>query len=320
MAGKFSFSPEDYQQAAIKYRKDLLMLPVAGIEDTTKFMTLRPGIRYAERVGSMSGSAQFAPYDPTRENDFDLKLTFREIQTFFGSVIANFEPNTAISTLLGTGATKGDGQMQTPTARAVLMLIAQSLSENLDASVWKAKRNPSGNTTMDLFNGFDTITQEEIEATNISEANGNYIKIGEEITAANAVDVAKTILYAMDDYLRKETCYLYCTQDFLDKYNEGYKLVTGAIPYNTQFNHTAVEGSNNKLIFCPLANKTESDFIHVSPKKNMLIGIDQMGDVESVNVKEFKPFVLSYIATMFFGAQFESIDRRRLLVADLRAS
>lgn len=33
-----------------------------------------------------------------------------------GSVVAKFEPNSAISTLLGTGATKGDGQMSTPPA------------------------------------------------------------------------------------------------------------------------------------------------------------------------------------------------------------
>lgn len=320
MAGKLIYSPEDYQKAAIKYRKDLLALPVAGIKDTTDYMTLRPGIRYAERVGSMSGSAQVAPYNPTRETDFNLEISFRELLTYFGSVIANFEPNTAISTLLGIGATKGDGQMQTPTAREVLMLIAQGISENLNNSVWKAKRNAAGNTTMDLFDGFDTITQTEIEASNISEEKGNYLKIEEEITVDNAVDVAKQILTSLDPYLRNESCYLYCSQDFLDKYNEGYKLTTGLVPYNTQYNHTAVEGSANKLIFCPLVNKAGSDFIHVSPRKNMLIGVDQMGDVESVAVKEFKPFVLTYIATMFFGVQFESIDKRRLFVADLRQS
>ncbi len=31
---------------------------------------------------------------------------------------------------------------------------------------------------------------------------------------------------------------------------------------------------------------------------------------ESVDVKEYAPFILTYIATMFFGVQFESIDRR----------
>lgn len=37
----------------------------------------------------------------------------------------------------------------------------------------------------------------------------------------------------------------------------------------------------------------------------------------SVDVERFEPFVLSYIATMFFGVQFESIDKRRLKVIEL---
>ena len=44
---------------------------------------------------------------------------------------------------------------------------------------------------------------------------------------------------------------------------------------------------------------------------------DQMSDAEDVLVKEYEPFILSYIATMFFGVQFESIDKRRLKVVEL---
>ena len=51
----------------------------------------------------------------------------------------------------------------------------------------------------------------------------------------------------------------------------------------------------------------------------MLIGYDQMGDMESVMVKEYEPFILSYIATMFFGCQFESIDKRRFKAIELGA-
>ena len=101
MAGKFSFSPSDFQEAAIKYRKELLYLPIIGCNDTLQYMTARPGIRYKERVGNITGDAQFAPYNPARSKDFDLHLSFREIETYFGSVVAKFEPNSAISTLLG---------------------------------------------------------------------------------------------------------------------------------------------------------------------------------------------------------------------------
>lgn len=317
MAGKFSFTLKEYQEAAVKYRKDLLMLPIIGIGDTLQHMTGRPGIRYKERVGNLTGDAQFAPYNPKRAVDYNLGIEFRDLETFFGSVVAKFEPNTAISTLLGTGATKGDGQMTTPTARHVLGLIAKNLSEHLNDAIWNGKRNAAGDTTADLFDGFDTITDKEIAAGAISADNGNYMKIDEAITPANAVDIAKSILFSLDPRLRSQDLLMYCSQDFVDKYNEGYLLTHGGIPYNTQYGHTSVEGSNGKLVFCPLYNKAGSKFIHVTPKSNMLVGYDQMGDVENVLVKEYEPFILSYIATMFFGVQFESLDKRRFKTVEI---
>ncbi len=74
-----------------------------------------------------------------------------------------------------------------------------------------------------------------------------------------------------------------------------------------------------RLTIVPLYNKMDSKFIHVTAKSNMLVGYDQMSDVESILVKEYEPFILSYIATMFFGVQFESIDYRRMKVIELAA-
>ncbi len=321
MAGKLQFTLQEYQEAAHKYRKDLLMLPIIGIQDTLQYMTGRPGIRYKESVAAISGNAQFAPYKPARRSNFNLDLDFRTLETFFGSVVAQFEPNSAISTLLGAiGDTKGDGQMQTPTAKHVLALIAKSLSEHLNNAIWAGVRNPNGDTTLDLFDGFDTITSAEVTAGKIAASEGNYMKLTEGITTANAVDIAKSVLFSLDPHLRAQTCYMFCSQDLADKYNEGYLLTHAGINYNTQYQQTVVEGSNGKLILCPLANKADSKFIHVTPKINMLVGYDQMGDTENVMVKEYEPFILSYIATMFFGVQFESIDKRRLKVVELATS
>ena len=319
MAGKLIFTLEDYQEAAVKYRPELLMLPIIGVGETLQYMTGRPGIRYKERVGNLTGDAQFAPYNPQRAVDYNLGIEFRDLETYFGSVVANFEPNSAISTILGTGATKGDGQFQTPTARHVLAKIAKDLSEHLNDAIWTGKRNAAGNTTADLFDGFDTITEKEITNGAIAESEGNYLKIDDEITSANAVDIAKEILYSLDPKLRSQECFLYCSQDFVDKYNEGYMLTHGGIAYNTQYGQNSVEGSNGKLKFCQLSNKAGSKFMTVSPKSNMLVGYDQMGDIENVMIKEYAPFILTYIATMFFGVQFESIDRRRFKTIELTA-
>ena len=34
-------------------------------------------------------------------------------------------------------------------------------------------------------------------------------------------------------------------------------------------------------------------------------------------VKEYAPFILSYIATMFFGVQFETLDKRRFKTIEI---
>ena len=95
MAGKLNFTLQEYQDAATKWRSDLLMLPIIGCQDTLKYMTARPGIRYKEQVGALSGDAQFGPYKPSRSTDFNLNIDFRTLETFLGSVVAKFEPNSA---------------------------------------------------------------------------------------------------------------------------------------------------------------------------------------------------------------------------------
>ena len=53
MAGQLTFTLQDYQEAATKWRSDLLMLPIIGCHETLKYMTARPGIRYKEQVGAI---------------------------------------------------------------------------------------------------------------------------------------------------------------------------------------------------------------------------------------------------------------------------
>lgn len=321
MAGQFSFTPEQFQEAAHKYRKELLMLPIIGCKETLQYMTGRPGIRYKESVGAITGDAQFGPYKPSRSTDFNLNVDYRTLETFFGSVVAKFEPNSAVSTLFGElAATMGDGQAQAPTAKMVLALIAKRLSHNLNSHLWDAVRNANGDTTADLFDGFDTITGKEITAGNIAADKGNLIQLSEAITKQNCVDILKEeIVYKLDDNLRDRDCFLFCTRDIADKYNDAYQLTHANLVYNTKYNQPFVEGSNNHLTLVPLANKRGSSYLHICPKQNILYGYDQMvpDEKETILIKEYEPFILSYIATMFFGVQFESIAKENFTVAKL---
>ncbi|MCM1320256.1 MAG: hypothetical protein NC217_07745 [Muribaculaceae bacterium] len=317
--GKLQFSLEDFQKAAAAFKKQLLRLPVLGINDTIQYMTPMPGVTYETIVGSSSVNAQLAPYKAGRRTDADLELNLRALRTYFGSVNADFEPNSAIQTLLGHKAAQamGDAQSATVTAREVLALIGKQVSATLNDHIWDAKRNADGSTTADLFDGFDTITEKDIAEGKISEANKNYKKLTEPITSENAVDVLKDILFSLDPNLRKEDCFLFCDYATADAYNEAYLMGHTGIVYNDRYNQVSVEGSNNKLTIVPLANKSGSKFLHIAPKANMLVGFDQMSDAENVMVKEYAPDVLTFMLRMFFGVQFESVDSRRLFVAEL---
>lgn len=317
--GKLVYDLNDFQKAAITFRKDLLRLPIVGINDTLQYMTPRPGVRYSELVGASSADAQFAPYKAGCRTEMDLNLAMRDLRTYFGSVNADFEPNAEIQTLLGHKAAQaiGDNQASTPTALEVLANVSKSLSGHLNDAIFSAKRNSEGTTTATLFDGFDTITDTEITAGNIAAAKGNYMKLTSAINKNNAVDQLKAILHAMNPILRREECFLFCSYDVADAYNEAYLMSHSGIVYNDKYSQVDVEGSNKKLTIVPLASKDGSKYIHISPKRNMLVGFDQMGDVENVAVKEFAPDVLTYCAKMFFGVQFESIDSRRLFVAEL---
>jgi hypothetical protein len=316
---KVNFTAEDLAKTAIKYRQQLLMMVVIGLEQTKQHMTIRPGIRYKEVVGELTGGIELGPYSETRLDESDINVAKRELETFFGSVVKPFSPNSVYQSLWGSSITKGEALKDTEITKMVLGYLMKKLSESLNKAIWKAKRKESGNTTVDLFNGFDTIAETEIAAGTISTANKNLFEFTEKIDKTNAVDLLKSFYRSADDVLRGEKVKLFISNDIYDAYVDDYQSTVGAIAYNTQFDKTFLEGSHNLCELVPLSNKAESGYIQLTPQANMLIGVDQESDLENITVEKHAAFILQFIATLFFGCQYESINKERLLVGKLLA-
>ncbi len=316
--GKIVITPEDFQTAAIKYQKELLMLPIVALEQSTQYMTVMSGVAGKQVVGEADFNAQFAPYKASRKGSTNLELKLRALETYLGNVVETFEPNQVVKTVFAGTSTLGDGQKNVPVTKLALASLARNLGRNLNSSLWKAKYSATGDTSADLFDGFDTITQSELTAGNLSAADGNYKKLTSEITKENAVDVAKDIIVSLTPELREQDTFMFCDWDFYDKYCEAYKATGAGLTYNNAYEQVFVEGSGKRCTLVPLANKSGSNFIHVTTKDNMLVGCDQMGDKERVQIDRFEPFLLTFSATMFFGVQFNTIDGRRMLVVDKR--
>ena len=317
MAHNISFSDEEYQKAAEKWRQQLLLLPMLSCKDSLRFMTGIPGIRNKEHVGTAKSNAQFGPYKADKNSSSTTEVKYRELETFFGNVCEDFEPNSVITMLLGQNASfLGEGQKTAPSAKLVIASVLKSLGESLHNVLFTAKRNAEGDTSADLFNGFITIADAEVTAENISEAKGNLLKITTGFSEADALDVAKSIERKAHPVLRATEKFLYCSPEFADAYNDAYMLTHGGIVYNKKFEQAVVEGSNNKTTLAPLTCLAGSSKFFLASKSNMLYGYDSLSDQERIQVDRFKPFMLTLSAAMFFGVQFYSIDPRMLLMVD----
>lgn len=315
--GKVNYTEEDFQKAAIKFNNDLVAIPVLTLKDSTKFMTVMTGVRYEELVGSKSTNAKFRPSGSRKKADqVDLNLVLRAMKTYKGDLTAEFDPNTAITLLIGHKAAQasGDELATTPSAQEVLALIAKDASEDLVYVLWTGKRDPDSDDVFAIFDGFDTITEQEIEAGEISEANRNLLQIDELITVDNIEKICDMILDKMDPKLRKQECFLYCPQWFADLYNRAYKKNSAGITYNDKYEQTYVEGSNRKLTLAPMEGKEGSPYLHIAPKRNMLFGCDQESDLERVKVKEYEPRTLTFLMDLFLGAQIRCTHSSQLLV------
>ncbi len=319
---KVIITPADLEKSAAKYRKELLIMSVIALQSTLQHMSLRTGIRYKETVGELSGSLEMGPYDETRKNNADVKIVGRELETFFGSVWESFSPNSVYQSIYGDSVVVGEGLKNVPIAKAVLAFMMKKLSQSLNKNIWSAVRNAAGTKTVDLFNGFDTITSTEITAGNIAVAKNNLFEFTEVIDSTNAVDLLKAFYRAASDELQGDgdenmKLKLFMPKSIYNAYVDDYQMTVGAVPYNKEFKKTFLEGSDDQCELVALPNKKGSEFLHLTPKKNMLVGVDQQSDLEKITVEKHSPFLLDFVAAMFFGTQFESISPERLLVGKL---
>lgn len=202
--GELNLSADVLSKSALKIRKQLLAMVVIGLQDTIQHMTVRPGIRYKEVVGELSGGIEVGPYSESRIDKSDIKATPRELETFFGSVVKEFSPNSVYQSIWGASITKGEGLKTTEVTNLVLAYLMKQMSKSFNKCVWNAVRNANGDKTTDLFNGFDTIAQTEITAGKLSKDLNNLFSFTEAIDSTNAVDVLKAFYRFSTDELQGE--------------------------------------------------------------------------------------------------------------------
>lgn len=306
----------ELKKSATTYRKDLLMMPVIGAKATLQHMTPVPGLAGRLVLGQLSGNIELGPYDPKRVDEEKVAINPRTLETFLGSVIKKFDPNEVAKTVYGELVAQGESLKSADITRKVLVFLAAQLGQKLNLAIFKAKRNDAGTTTNDLFNGLDTIVANEITAGNIAEAKKNYMELG-AVDATNAVDALKTLYFGASDELQEQRVKMLMPYDIYRAYCQDYQTTVGSVPYNTEYKKPFLEGSDGLCELVPLASKKGSDYIQLTTKGNMKYGYGAGLAKENLTVEKHHPFLLDFVATMYFGTEFETISPERLMIGKL---
>ncbi len=317
----FTSAYEEFNESARIYRPELLRKPVKRLyERISDICTVRTGIRYEEKQYDIDADLEFGNYNPYEREEVDPEIGARVLRTYFGSVWRWFDPNKFYKTKLGSRFTKGEALTRTEIVRLMLTILSAKLGDNLRKVIWSAKHVKGGKTSAKLFDGWDTVTANEIAGGGISVANKNLYEFEEAITNINAVDQLKAFCRAAsDDLMDEEHVNLIVPKYIYHAYNEDYKTTTGAIPYNREYKQTFIEGFENVFIR-PMSEKAGSPYIHLSTKENLLVGCNLQGEEETILVEKHHPVFLDFFATIFFGTDFRKISADSMLVGKLVAA
>lgn len=317
--GYLNISDADLKKSATTFQKELLMTPVISCSETLQHFTGRPGVAGREVIGRLTGDIELGPYNATRVDDTGVKITPRVLETYLGSVVKKFDPNEAAKTVWGEAFAQGEELTKAALVLQVLIYLSAQLGKMIDTALWTAERNDSGEKTKDLFDGFDTITKKEIDATSISTAQGNLHEFTEAFSSTNAVDKLMDFYQSAAPELQAVETKLYIPYSVYNLYNRDYATRFGSTPYNHEYSKTFLEGTQNLCELVPLASKKGSEYVHLSTKKNMLYGYGAGMADENIAIEKYHEFLISFVATMYFGVQFETIAKESLFVGKIHA-
>lgn len=312
-----NITPQSLSQSAVKYRKELLKMPLFSMSKLLPYVTLRTGVRYKEIVGELSGDMQMAPYKVRRHDDNDVDIKGRELEVYFGNCVKGFNPNSVVQSLYGADIVKGEGLKNVPITLQVLTYLMGKMGENLYNESFTAVRDATGDTTHDLFNGLKTIAAAEIAGGGLAANKGNLVANMTAPTQSTVISFFEDFVDTADEKLKGQESFLLCHPKWKRMYERAYREEFGPLRYNNEFNKLSLDGEPNVEIVglscVPL------DFLQLSTKENVLFGTNLESDQSSVLVEKAldSHFLLDFVAAMFWGCQYESLSKERLLIGTI---
>lgn len=286
-----------------KYRSQILEMPYVTIEPTVSKMTYVAALQGKETSIYMKSQAEFKPYSNTINPTQSTTFGERTLETFHGHVIEDFDPMSAYRTIFHKPLSVGRINMEI--TKKINMGTAKAVSESLVKTIWKGKRNSSGNSAIDLCDGFDTIINDEKKSGKISVEKGNYFQLG-NLTVYNIVDKLMLWWRRQDPKFKAQNVNLWMPEHIIEMYQDGFALKYPTQQYNTTFDQMKLHGSHGRVSLTSAVGMEDNENIFMTPKFNTRVG----GDFNNFKVKDIdNPTLVRFYMECFFGVNFVTLTK-----------
>lgn len=300
---------EELIKAGTKYKKEMLAMPVKVLREALPQMNLRSGIQGKIVGGMLTVDAGLRPYRTAKDATEEIQITPYEWETFMGDMVKEFDPHAILGSLYTELTSKGVKEYEF--VKRVALEVAKKVGEKLYDNLFIAVRNASGNTTADLFNGFESLIIAAMAGLTptISEAKGNLIDLsGQTLSEANCGDLLKQSWRNLNRHLKKERVKLYIPGETLDMYEDWYQNEYSTQPWNSGIEQKFLVGSRGRCELVAMDNMG-GDFGIFSIKENMLVGVDQQSDHETAKIRECdNPKMVQLFMKAYFGVGYETVQ------------
>ena len=317
----------DLTRLAVKYQKDIKMLPYAILAEVLAFhgINLFPGVQNEDVIISFLRKSGIAkPYFPGLSIvDSDIgkveesKLKVEKAYASVSDNIWNYVTKIMVSPdeMLGKNKNK-----KHPYEVQTMMAIVRTFSEDIIDALFNAERDTGDASPMGLFDGFETKVLAAITATDISVGNGNQIDSGAIIAPTSNTDTTPYDL--LRDWLRQANPYLLkngvliMPKALVRHSMDGLKNKTNqkAATFIDFMDYLNDDVDANIKLVRSMAMGTGSR-MYLSAPGNMDFGMNTLGDEKFVQIRQIAddPNIVNYWLQADYGTRWRTFHKKMFL-------
>lgn len=274
------FAEGYYTRMFYGFRTAQLAQPFEGVKGELVLTELEIGENLARR------------WDKTFQavaNAIDLKPNV--LKTALNKIDFSIVPQLYEKSYVGQARKKGQSSEDWPFQAYVLDKVMAKLKQEFETAIWKGEEAAvpaSGQYLRETFDGYLKLIVDAITANAITPV------VTGAISAANAVEALRTMWDQVGEAEKEGGVDIMLSYAHYDNYRKRYKTLFGANPEETTLINNAgyainglryeLGGGNTYLI--PIAGLSGSSRIVITPRENLVYGMDDPADTEMFEVEK----------------------------------